>query len=190
MIGSELTENEKLLDQFFSDVFQSKEVIKIGMGPTNDLKRLAWSYSWLPSLNKFSGVMDISLLAKKGNLILFLFILLCLLICTFLNFNLLLLLSVLIHHQFKFAIIYTIGYPDLPKIEIEGINKLSIKQLGLPVDKSMQCSDWSVRPLSHEQVMYAGMDAWILTQLFDSLLLLSDISMKNDMKKTVKSLCK
>ena len=78
----------------------------------------------------------------------------------------------------------------MPRIEIEGINKLSIKQLGLPVDKSMQCSDWSVRPLSYEQVMYAGMDAWILTQLFDSLLLLSDISMKNDMKKTVKSLCK
>ena len=27
------------------------------------------------------------------------------------------------------------------------MKKLSIKQLGLPVDKSMQCSDWSERPL-------------------------------------------
>ena len=40
-----------------------------------------------------------------------------------------------------------LGYPNAIKGEMDGINKLSIKQLGLPVDKSMQCSDWSERPL-------------------------------------------
>ena len=35
--------------------------------------------------------------------------------------------------------------------------------------------------------MYAGMDAWILTQLFDSILMTSEIGMKSDMKSIVKS---
>ena len=74
LIGSELTENEKILDRFFYRLFQSKDIIKIGMGPSNDIKRLAWSYSWLPSLCKFSGILDISLLAKKGKFHFFLFI--------------------------------------------------------------------------------------------------------------------
>ena len=67
LIGTELTDNEKLLDKFFFQLFQSNKIIKIGMGPTNDIKRLSWSYCWLPSLSKYCGVLDISLLAKKGN---------------------------------------------------------------------------------------------------------------------------
>ena len=39
--------------------------------------------------------------------------------------------------------------------------------------------------------MYAGMDAWILTQLIDSILTQSAIlNTNNDMKKVVKSLCR
>ena len=69
LIGTELTNNEKLLDKFFFQLFQSNKIIKIGMGPTNDIKRLSWSYCWLPSLSKYCGVLDISLLAKKGNFV-------------------------------------------------------------------------------------------------------------------------
>ena len=35
--------------------------------------------------------------------------------------------------------------------------------------------------------MYAGMDAWILTQLFDSILMTSEIGMKSDMKSVVRT---
>jgi hypothetical protein len=38
--------------------------------------------------------------------------------------------------------------------------------------------------------MYAGMDAWILTQLFDSILMTSEIGMKNDMKNVVRSVAR
>ena len=38
--------------------------------------------------------------------------------------------------------------------------------------------------------MYAGMDAWILTQLFDSLLMTSEIGMKSDMKSVVRSVAR
>jgi hypothetical protein len=38
--------------------------------------------------------------------------------------------------------------------------------------------------------LYAGLDAWILTQLFDSILMTSEIGMKSDMKNIVRNLCK
>jgi hypothetical protein len=58
---------------------------------------------------------------------------------------------------------------SVPGRELEGISKLSKRMLGRPVDKSQQCSDWSARPLEEPQLIYAGLDAWLLTQLFDSV---------------------
>ena len=56
----------------------------------------------------------------------------------------------------------------------------------------MQCSDWSERPLLEEQITYAGIDAWILTRLFDSLIHTSEIGKKGNMElqKSIRSLCK
>jgi hypothetical protein len=48
-------------------LFLSDEVIKIGMGPTQDIKRLAWSYCWLPSFRRIDAVVDVSSLAKKAH---------------------------------------------------------------------------------------------------------------------------
>jgi hypothetical protein len=87
LIDTVLTVEEKILDGILFKIFQSENIIKLGMGPTNDLKRLAWSYPWLPSLDKFSSVLDIHLLAKKG-------------------------------------------YPSVSGKDLEGLNKLSIMQLG------------------------------------------------------------
>lgn len=44
--------------------------------------------------------------------------------------------------------------------------------------------------LQEEQILYAGLDAWILTQLFDSILMTSELSMNSDIKSVVRSLCK
>jgi ribonuclease D len=47
-----------------------------------------------------------------------------------------------------------------------------IKSFCMPfpvTDKSQQMSDWTVRPLSQQQMHYAALDAYVLPQLFDKL---------------------
>ena len=41
--------------------------------------------------------------------------------------------------------------------------------LGTTLDKAEQRSDWEQRPLSTQQIRYAGMDAYVLTKLYDVL---------------------
>lgn len=121
-----LTATELLVDQIFFKLFHRHDILKVGLGPQADLKRLFWSYPWLPSLCKVMGVVDIQTLAKTA-------------------------------------------YPAVKKRDLEGLSKLSQLELGLAVDKEQQCSHWERRPLTEEQLLYAGIDAWSLTLLFDSL---------------------
>jgi len=53
----------------------------------------------------------------------------------------------------------------------EGLNLKSLveKYLGLPLDKTMQMSDWSRRPLSAAQAQYAALDAWVVLQVYELL---------------------
>jgi len=41
--------------------------------------------------------------------------------------------------------------------------------VGRMLDKRQQCSDWNVRPLSHEQLQYAALDAHVLLELHTAL---------------------
>jgi len=41
------------------------------------------------------------------------------------------------------------------------------RELGQPVDKEEQCSDWTRRPLTPSQLAYAAVDAEILVRLYD-----------------------
>ena len=41
--------------------------------------------------------------------------------------------------------------------------------LDAPLDKRMQCSDWSSRPLSSAQMRYASIDARCLVSLYDEM---------------------
>ena len=43
-------------------------------------------------------------------------------------------------------------------------------QLGISLDKSLQCSAWGSRPLSPEQMKYAALDAAVLLMLLDSII--------------------
>lgn len=45
------------------------------------------------------------------------------------------------------------------------LSKLVNTYLGRPLDKSLQMSDWSRRPLSHGQLQYAALDAWVTLRL-------------------------
>lgn len=49
-----------------------------------------------------------------------------------------------------------------------GLNRLSFVVFGQTIDKSMQCSNWDVRPLTLQQVLYAALDARVLISLYRS----------------------
>lgn len=56
------------------------------------------------------------------------------------------------------------------QIQGGGLAGLVEAQLGLQLDKRLQCSSWSQRPLSGEQIRYAASDAAVLLLLLDSFL--------------------
>ena len=58
--------------------------------------------------------------------------------------------------------------PGIPHAAARGLSGLVDAQLGLPLDKSLQCSTWEKRPLSRQQVEYAAADAAVLLALVDS----------------------
>jgi len=130
LMGTTNSDTEEVLEKVLSSIMSSKKVIKLGMGPTGDIKRLGWSYPWLSSTQVYRGVLDVFSLAKKSY-----------------------------------------EKDGVSSRELEGLNKLCVRQLGRGIDKSLQCSDWSFRPLSREQLHYAALDAFVLIDLFDSLLL-------------------
>jgi hypothetical protein len=48
-----------------------------------------------------------------------------------------------------------------------GLSALVAQQLGRPLDKTQQCSDWEQRPLTKQQISYAALDAYCLLLLHD-----------------------
>ncbi|CAK4658534.1 hypothetical protein LEN26_020454 [Aphanomyces euteiches] len=50
-----------------------------------------------------------------------------------------------------------------------GLTKCCEELLHLPVNKSQQMSDWEVRPLTEEQIIYAATDAYVLLELVKKL---------------------
>ncbi len=48
-----------------------------------------------------------------------------------------------------------------------GLGIVCKRELDLDMDKGAQTSDWSLRPLSKEQLMYAALDAEVMLQLYD-----------------------
>lgn len=51
-----------------------------------------------------------------------------------------------------------------------GLSGIVDGQLGMSLDKGLQCSSWGLRPLSLEQLHYAALDAAVLLMLLDSII--------------------
>ena len=51
-----------------------------------------------------------------------------------------------------------------------GLSGIVEGQLGMRLDKGLQCSSWALRPLSPEQLHYAALDAAVLLMLLDSII--------------------
>lgn len=54
--------------------------------------------------------------------------------------------------------------------QVAGLSHVTERVLGKPLDKSMQVSNWGMRPLSTAQLKYAAQDAHILLLLFDLMI--------------------
>jgi hypothetical protein len=59
--------------------------------------------------------------------------------------------------------------PDLPNHQLKTV---AFHVVGKAISKEAQTSDWSLRPLSREQLQYAALDVEILAEVYESLLTL------------------
>ena len=56
-----------------------------------------------------------------------------------------------------------------PVLKDRGLKEYSVEFLGKPLDKSEQCSNWSIRPLRQSQMEYAAIDAWVLVAIWERI---------------------
>ncbi len=63
----------------------------------------------------------------------------------------------------------SIVYSKASRENMSSLQKITAKLLKKQLDKSQQCSDWTQRPLSQDQIDYAMLDAAVLPQLLNTM---------------------
>eukprot|EP01041_Mallomonas_annulata_P008679 gene8679-17918_t len=58
---------ESPFEMIIKKIFTSKNIIKVGLGPSSDLRRLAWSYPHIPAFRYIRSVLDIQELAVSAH---------------------------------------------------------------------------------------------------------------------------
>nr|XP_039249758.1 LOW QUALITY PROTEIN: exonuclease mut-7 homolog [Styela clava] len=131
---------------FIRSLFLSKNILKIGFGINEDLRKLATAIPELGSdMKNTIRVMDL---------------------CTAVRH-----LERIYPQVFNFPeeTLNSVEV-DMPCAKKEtGLSKLVHRCLGKPLNKCEQMSDWERRPLRQSQVIYAALDAYVLLELYNFL---------------------
>lgn len=142
------------IDELLLELFNNKQILKIGMGFKNDLKRLADDFPDASCFKKttLSPYFELNGLLKH-------------------------LPKMPIHNSQSSS--YTcdnikndnyahhISYSD--KKLRTGLAGLAWYCLGKPLNKFEQVSNWSLRPLRRSQILYAAIDAWVEVKILNVL---------------------
>ena len=136
-----LVENfPEALEKTVGRILQDKDVLKLGFAVQEDLHRLAMCHS---SFNTVHNVADLQSLWKCG---------------------------VLAARSSRASTNYPwSSREELARYQPISLSTLVATVLGKPLDKTMRMSNWSQRPLSTSQILYAALDAWTLVEVHLSL---------------------
>jgi len=157
------------LNDFLADLFARGDIKKLGFGLEHDFARLKFSHAGMSCVDDVEesdvsvddgmdtvGVSDdgITDTSVRGD-------------------GTVGRTQVRICHTRSFVDIRTLSlcaFPEKRKLGKAGLSTTVSSILGCYVDKTEQCSDWSLRPLTQAQAKYAASDAHVLTALFDRCL--------------------
>lgn len=64
----------------------------------------------------------------------------------------------------------TLSRKRSPAVKGHGLAAVCERELNIVLDKTQQTSDWSVRPLTKEQLVYAALDAEVLLDIYERFL--------------------
>lgn len=136
-----LVENfPEALEKTVGRILKDKDVLKLGFAVQEDLHRLAMCHS---SFNTVHNVADLQSLWKCG---------------------------VLAARSNRASTNYPwSSREELARYQPISLSTLVATVLGKPLDKTMRMSNWSQRPLSTSQILYAALDAWTLVEVHLSL---------------------
>ena len=141
------------LNRFLTDLFTRQDIVKLGFGLEHDFSKLRKSYQGMTCVEDVEYVADCvdtekdidtepsTVKSTKS-------------ICNTAGFV-----------DIRTAAL--LAFPEKRKLGKVGLATTVSSILGCYVDKTEQCSDWSLRPLSETQTRYAASDAHVLTALFD-----------------------
>lgn len=69
----------------------------------------------------------------------------------------------------------SVVHPKSSRQSMSSLQRISAQLLGKHLDKTQQCSDWTIRPLSQEQIDYAILDAAVLPILLSTMVKSSSV---------------
>ena len=70
------------------------------------------------------------------------------------------------------------GKAVAPRLKDRGLAEFALEFLGKPLDKTEQCSNWSIRPLRESQLEYAALDAWVPVAIMERIKALGSSTME------------